>query len=229
MDTSHATPELFAAFLAAQAEIENATKNASNPFHKSEYADLNEVLGVIKPTFTKHKLGFMQFPSFDGSLASVTTLIGNDKGAFITFTSSCVPAKSDAQGIGAATTYLRRYALAGLAGIYQEDDDGNSAQHDRKPAPVKAKEKLAPQNPHADAIAEMRDGLIDAALAAGVVTSKSDGVKWFNTLAKNASDKIGKATALMNKDEFFQFQRLLTEYADESGELAAAAKETDDV
>ena len=224
MDTSHSSPELFASFLAAQAEIENATKNASNPFHKSKYADLNEVLGVVKPAFVTHKLAFMQFPSFDGHLASITTLVANDKGAFITFTSSCVPAKSDAQAIGAASTYLRRYALAGLAGIYQEDDDGNAARHDRKPTPAKAQEKLKPANPHLDAINNMRESLIESALAVGVVPSKADGVKWFNTLAKTASDKIGKATATMTDDEFTQFQRLVTEYADESAELAGAAK-----
>ena len=224
MDTSHSSPELFASFLAAQSEIENATKNAKNPFHKSQYADLNEVLGVVKPAFVKHKLAFMQFPSFDGSLASITTLVANDKGAFISFTSSCVPAKSDAQAIGAASTYLRRYALAGLAGIYQEDDDGNSARHDRKPTPAKAQEKLKPANPHMEAINTMREYMIEGALACGVVGSKSDGVKWFNTLAKTASEKIGKTTAAMDAKEFEQFQRILTEYADEAAEMAGAAK-----
>jgi hypothetical protein len=44
-----------------------------------------------------------------------------------------MPARSDAQGIGAATTYLRRYSLAAMAGVTQEDDDGNSAAHDSRP------------------------------------------------------------------------------------------------
>ena len=229
MDISNATPELYQSFLAAQSEIENATKNAKNPFHKSQYADLNEVLGVIKPTFAKHKLAFMQFPSFDGTLASVTTVLVHEKGASLSFTSSCVPAKSDAQGIGAATTYLRRYSLAGLAGIYQEDDDGNAARHERKPAPVQAKERLQPANPHLLAINEMRERLIESALSVGVVKSKADGVKWFNTLAKHAADKVGKATPIMTATEFEQFQRIVQEYADESAEMAEAAKGDDNV
>jgi hypothetical protein len=42
---------------------------------------------------------------------------------------SCVPAKVDGQGVGSSTTYLRRYSLAAVCGIAQEDDDGNSSAH----------------------------------------------------------------------------------------------------
>ena len=34
------------------------------------------------------------------------------------------------------TTYLRRYGLAAMAGIAQEDDDGQSAAHNKKPDPA---------------------------------------------------------------------------------------------
>jgi hypothetical protein len=37
----------------------------------------------------------------------------------------------DGQGVGAATTYLRRYSLAAVCGVAQEDDDGQSAAHNR--------------------------------------------------------------------------------------------------
>lgn len=197
MNTEHATPELFAAFLEAQSEIENATKNASNPFHKSQYADLNEVLGVIKPTFAKHKLGFMQFPSFDGSLASVTTLVCNDKGSFLSFTSSCTPAKSDAQGIGAATTYLRRYALAGLAGIYQEDDDGNSARHDRKPKPPaerqsKPEQDKKPQSPIAAKMAAFRADLIRQGQEENIAPKQDKAaMDWANGILKEQAAVLG--------------------------------------
>ena len=139
MDTSHATPELFAALSAAQGEIENASKNAANPHFKSKYADLAEILNTVRPVFAKHGLSILQHPGFDGSLASVTTIIGHSSGGYITATASCVPAKSDAQGIGSATTYLRRYSAAAAAGIAQEDDDGQAAAHNRKPAPLTIK------------------------------------------------------------------------------------------
>lgn len=136
MNLEHATPELFAALAKAQGEIENASKNAANPHFRSKYADLAEVLNTIRPPFTANGLSLTQFPSFDGALASVTTIIGHASGGYLTAVASCVPAKTDAQGIGAATTYLRRYGAAAAAGIAQEDDDGQSAAHNGKPTPV---------------------------------------------------------------------------------------------
>lgn len=137
MDLTHANPPLFAALAAAQGEVENATKASTNPHFKSRYADLAEVLNTVRPVFAKHGLGIIQSTGFDGARVEVTTAITHKEGGFVTSSASCVPAKADAQGIGAATTYLRRYGLAAMAGIAQEDDDGNAAAHNRgaKPNP----------------------------------------------------------------------------------------------
>lgn len=133
-DVSHATPELFAALAAAHGELENASKNAANPHFRSKYADLAECLNTARPVLAKHGLSIVQFPAFDGAMAHVTTMLSHSSGGYVMATASCVPAKSDAQGIGAATTYLRRYGYAAMAGIAQEDDDGTAAAHDKRPA-----------------------------------------------------------------------------------------------
>lgn len=143
MNTEHATPALFAALASAQAEIENAAKNAANPHFRSKYADLAEVLNTVRPTFAKHGLSIVQSTGFDGQMVSVTTLVGHKDGGYLTSVASCVPAKTDAQGIGSATTYLRRYSLAAMAGVAQEDDDGNAAAHDRKPQGSKHEPKIS--------------------------------------------------------------------------------------
>ena len=129
MNLDKSTPELFAALAKAQGEVENATKGSVNPHFKSKYADLAEVLNTVRPVFAANGLSIIQIPSFDGAMASVTTCLAHSKGGMITGVSSCVPAKTDAQGIGAATTYLRRYSLASVCGVAQEDDDGQSAAH----------------------------------------------------------------------------------------------------
>lgn len=139
-DITHATPELFAALAKAQGEIENASKNAANPHFKSKYADLAEVLNTIRPTFATNGLSMIQSPGYDGSIASVTTVLAHSSGGYITGTASCVPAKADAQGIGSATTYLRRYGAAAVAGIAQEDDDGNAAAHNKPHAVITPKD-----------------------------------------------------------------------------------------
>lgn len=133
MNTDKATPELFAALSEAQAEVENASKNSSNPHFRSKYADLAEVLNTVRPVFARHGLSLLQSTEFDGALVSVTTAVAHKSGGIVTSTASCVPAKTDAQGIGSATTYLRRYSLAAMAGVAQEDDDGNSAAHAQPP------------------------------------------------------------------------------------------------
>lgn len=140
MKTDNATPELFAAISQAQGEIENASKNQANTHFakngKNSYADLAEILNTVRPVFSKFGLSLIQSTEFDGSLVSVTTLIAHKDGGYITAIASCVPAKTDAQGVGAATTYLRRYAAAAVSGIAQEDDDGNAAAHNGKPEAV---------------------------------------------------------------------------------------------
>lgn len=133
IDTTHATAEFFAALAAAQAEVENATKTSSNPHFKSKYADLAEVLNTVRPVFAKHGLSIIQATGFSGALVSVETILGHSGGGYISSVASCVPAKTDAQGIGSATTYLRRYGLAAMTGVAQEDDDGNSAAHNTPP------------------------------------------------------------------------------------------------
>ena len=140
-DMTHASPELFAAMAKAQGEIENADKNAANPHFRSKYADLAEVLNTIRPVLSKHGLSVIQAPGFDGTLAHVTTILAHESGGYITSVSSCQPAKTDAQGVGSATTYLRRYSASAMAGVAQEDDDGNAAAHDKKPRAISEEDK----------------------------------------------------------------------------------------
>lgn len=133
MNLEHANAALFAAMALAQSEVENASKASVNPHFKSRYADLAEVLNTVRPVFARHGLAIIQSTACDGAVVTVTTAIVHKEGGFVTSDASCIPARFDAQGIGASTTYLRRYALAAMAGIAQEDDDGNAAQHNRPP------------------------------------------------------------------------------------------------
>jgi hypothetical protein len=144
MDTSKATAELFAALATAQGEMENATKGSINPHFRSKYADLAEVLNTIRPVFSKHGLSLTQSTGFDGAMVHVDTVVAHASGGFLVSRASCVPAKSDAQGVGASTTYLRRYSAAAMGGIAQEDDDGQSAAHNRKPAAPEAPRPVIP-------------------------------------------------------------------------------------
>ena len=144
MNKSESIAALSAALAKAQAEIENASKTANNPHFKSKYADLAEVLNTVRPVMSRHGIAIIQMPSFDAGIASVETLMTHASGEWISNICSAPVSKNDAQGVGSAITYLRRYSLAAFAGIAQEDDDANAAVGQRQaPTPAKPAEKPA--------------------------------------------------------------------------------------
>ena len=126
MKTSEQLNELAGALSKAQGIIQNPTKDAANPFFKSKYADLADVLNVVRPAFAEVGLSVMQMPcNVDGNIG-LTTLVMHSSGQWIE-SSIDIPmqGKNVAQDAGSAITYLRRYALAAVAGVFQEDNDGN--------------------------------------------------------------------------------------------------------
>jgi hypothetical protein len=119
---------LSSAMALAFAEIEAATKSATNPHFKSKYADLGAIIEAIKPPLIKHGLFFTQRcqPAEDG--VSVETVLHHSGGEKESLGTLYVPAnKRDPQGFGSALTYARRYALQTAFGVPTEDDDGNAA------------------------------------------------------------------------------------------------------
>jgi hypothetical protein len=133
--------EIATALSLAQGEINNAEKTSENPFFKSKYADLAVVLNCVRPVFAKYGLSIVQIPSFTDGKVTVQTIIMHKSGQKIEGSLALPVAKQDAQGVGSAITYARRYAIAAMAGIAQEDDDAQEAvkpvKKDIKPEPAK--------------------------------------------------------------------------------------------
>ena len=138
MRCSDSVAKLAAALVAANAEVENALKNQNNPAFRSKYADLGEILRVVKPVYAAHGLTVVQMPGYDnGDVAQLESLILHESGEWISsvagapmpmrFTKKGEELPPDAQAMGSCITYLRRYSLAAIAQITQEDDDGNAA------------------------------------------------------------------------------------------------------
>lgn len=119
----------FAALAKAQAKIEGALKDKSNPAFKSKYADLGAVWDACREPFTSNHIAVMQFPDYDAEtgIVSVETILTHAEGYERSFTLRIPVNKRDAQGVGSAITYGRRYALMAAAGVAPEDDDGNAA------------------------------------------------------------------------------------------------------
>lgn len=129
MNQSEQINELATAMAKAQAEVEKAEKRGANPHFRSRYSDLGAVWDAIREPLTKHGLSVVQFPATDieNHCVVIRTRILHASGQWIEDALSVPVAKWDAQGIGSATTYGRRYSLMAVAGVAPEDDDGEAA------------------------------------------------------------------------------------------------------
>ena len=151
MKTSEKIDLIAPALLAAQKEINNATKNAKNPHFKNNYADLGAIIDAIKDPLNKNGIAITQSLSSGNDGLHLSSRLIHISGQWIEDTAFTPLPKADPQGVGSATTYLRRYSLAALLCITQEDDDGEGARPQanqpiraasegaRPPFPVKAK------------------------------------------------------------------------------------------
>ena len=131
---------LAAALVKAQADFRPAPKDSANPAFRSRYADLATVVETVRPVLAKHGLGFLQpvTSNEDGSI-TVTTIIVHASGETLASPGVTVrPAKGDAQSVGSAITYARRYDLSSLLGIVTDDDDDGNAAVGGRPAPKPA-------------------------------------------------------------------------------------------
>ena len=123
--------QLFTALALAQGEIEDATKDSTNPHFKSRYADLASVRAAYRGSFSKHGLALVQLSTTNGARVSVQTILSHKSGQFIAETLDASAAANTPQAIGSTITYLRRYSAMGFAGIAPDDDDGNAASGKR--------------------------------------------------------------------------------------------------
>ena len=106
-----------------QQEIGTISKDASNPFYKSKYFDINSLINQLQPLLKKNRLLLLQ-PIQEDSVSSIIRCIDNNEEVF---SSLNLPSITDPQKLGSAITYYRRYTLASLLGLQAVDDDANIA------------------------------------------------------------------------------------------------------
>ena len=122
------TPELAAALVAAINEVgTGVVADAENPFHKNSYATLGAHLSATKSVFAKHGLAIVQFPHGDGNQVGVNTMVLHKDGGYIqNYVTLPVGETVKGQDAGSLFSYLRRYAIAAVAGLATTDDDAES-------------------------------------------------------------------------------------------------------
>lgn len=128
--------KLAGALAKAQGLMKAAKKDSTNPFFKSNYADLASVWEAAREALSKNGLAVIQTTEEHLEKVVVITLLAHESGEWIRGRIAMKPMKPDPQGIGSTLTYARRYALASIVGVAPEDDDGNAAAQVKPQAPV---------------------------------------------------------------------------------------------
>jgi hypothetical protein len=125
MQTSESIKAIAAALVSFHKEVGKIGKDSKNPFFKSSYASLSNILDGINEPLVNNGLSIVQFPEGDNGL---TTRLCHSSGEWMESTYSMKPAKDDPQGRGSAITYQRRYAIGAILSLnIDADDDGNAA------------------------------------------------------------------------------------------------------
>ena len=121
--------EMAADLVGAWAELSNVhkSKTVQGSFSYS-YADLADVLDVVRPVLARHNLAVIQPLSRQGGpVVTIHTMIVHGSGHVLSWEFD-VQVGSKAQETGSALTYGRRYALSAVLGVAAGgDDDGQAA------------------------------------------------------------------------------------------------------
>jgi len=142
MNKSESIKELASALAKAQGDIVGAQKDSKNPFFKSQYADLSSVWEACRKQLSANGLSVIQCPEEAERGITIETILCHSSGEWMSSSYVMPVSKSDAQAVGIAITYARRYALASMVGVSPIDDDGNAATE----APPPQKKELPELN-----------------------------------------------------------------------------------
>ena len=135
---------LATALVSAQAEFSAVPKGSTNPFFKSKYAALPDVVASAGPVLAKHGLAVSQHVTTNEQGADMLiTYLLHVSGEYIAHGMMLHMVKDDPQAQGSAITYARRYAyMSALGLVADDDDDGNSASKAKATAKPQEKSSL---------------------------------------------------------------------------------------
>ncbi len=138
--------EIAKALAKAQGEMDGAKKSSVNPHFKSKYADLSAVWDCLRDVLPKYGLSVVQTLSpYNDKTILISTLL-HTSGEWFKSYSPLLIDKLTSQGLGSSISYQRRYSLAALCGVVQEDDDGNIATSQQQyQQQVQSIQRITPQ------------------------------------------------------------------------------------
>jgi hypothetical protein len=125
MEKSNSIQNLTQGLAKFHAMVGRISKDAKNPFFKSNYASLPHIITEISEPMEKAGLVISQFPDGDGL---TTMLIHAETGEYLSATYTLqVVRQNDPQAQGSALSYARRYGLTSVLNLAISDDDAEAA------------------------------------------------------------------------------------------------------
>ena len=154
MNKSESIKNIAGALVKFQASVSKVAKEANNPFFKSKYASLANILDTIQKPLSECGLAISQFP--DGN-ALTTIILHAESGEWMESSYVMPVAKqNDPQAMGSAMTYARRYALGSILNLNIDDDDDGEKAMGRQ---IPKKDELTPKHPSwAKAVEHLKTG-----------------------------------------------------------------------
>ena len=122
--------KLFTALAEVAGEIQNPAKSAkariplkAGGSFEFAYAPLDAILSQTRPLLAAHGLSVIQYPVDVGERAGVQTWLVHSAGGAFNCGTVSLPVGDDPKALGAAITYLRRYAYCAALNIAADDDN----------------------------------------------------------------------------------------------------------
>lgn len=149
MNQSESIKTLLESMAKAQSEFVTLPKDKNGYGYK--YTDLDTVITTVRPILAKYNLGFMQtLTTLETGKNGITSRIFNTSGEWIEDTIALPDvsmAKTNAaQNMGAAITYMKRYALCAMLGISSDEDtDAATPAQDTPQRNASAPQKKGPK------------------------------------------------------------------------------------
>jgi hypothetical protein len=154
MNKSESIKNIAGALVKFQASVSKVAKEANNPFFKSKYASLANILDTIQKPLSECGLAISQFP--DGN-ALTTIILHADSGEWMESSYVMPVAKqNDPQAMGSAITYARRQSIGSILNLNIDDDDDGEKAMGRQ---IPKKDELTPKHPSwAKAVDHLKTG-----------------------------------------------------------------------
>lgn len=195
--------ELAKALAAAQGQMDAAKKDSKGNYGK--YTTISSILEVVKDALSRNGLAVVQapMPCDAGNICLRTTLM-HTSGQWIASQLSMKAENVSPQKIGSVITYARRYALAALLGVGQEDDDAQAAQ-DAYERHARKEQKEAVQQVRQQAAANNPDPITTAQLKALMARFQELGLaddreKYLTDVSAVLGRKVESCKALTGED-----------------------------